>query len=394
MTLCMVVGTIMSFALGVVFPFLREDYGLSPQVLGLLNMALFSVAAVASPLVGRAVDRWGGRRLAATGLLLASTGFLVAGLGPGVLWLALGVCLAGTAIAVGNPATNQLIGLYAPTGARGVVLGLKQSGVQLAAVVAGAVIPLLATVAGWRAALASCALLGPLVLVVLLTVVPGRGRSHGVDRGPSKAPPPDDAPARGSRAESRWLMAYAVLMGAGVSSTAVFLPVYAFDRVTADVQIAGATAAVLGGVGVVSRIFWGRVGETVRQPRPLLAVLAAVSVGGQLLVAGADRGSAALLWSGVVVLGASASAWNSVGMLIVLRAFPMRLAGSVSGRVQSAFYVGFIVSPLLFGWLLERTGSYVLGWVVMAGLYGLAVGVAWRWYRWDVRRLTPVASGD
>ena len=49
-----------------------------------------------------------------------------------------------------NPATNKMIAHEVPPGRRGLITGIKQSGVQAGAFVAGVAFPAAAVAVGWR----------------------------------------------------------------------------------------------------------------------------------------------------------------------------------------------------------------------------------------------------
>ena len=78
---------------------------------------------------------------------------MVAGFGGHYAGLVAGSALFGIAIAFGNPATNQLAARSVRAGQHGIVTGIKQSGVQVGAFLAGFVLPRAAETTGWRPAL-------------------------------------------------------------------------------------------------------------------------------------------------------------------------------------------------------------------------------------------------
>lgn len=67
--------------------------------------------------------------------------------------------LGGLPNGAGNPATNKLIMRYTAPAARGVTIGVKQSGVQLGFLLAGGLLPPLSVAVGWRAAVAVAAVI-------------------------------------------------------------------------------------------------------------------------------------------------------------------------------------------------------------------------------------------
>lgn len=83
------------------------------------------------------------------------------------------------------------------------------------------------------------------------------------------------------------------------------------------------------------------------------------------------RSSAWLVWPGALLFGATAVAWNSVGMLAVLAAVDPAEAGRASGIVLFGFYSGFVPGLLLFGATVDAVG-YGAAWVLVLAVLGAA----------------------
>jgi cyanate permease len=47
--------------------------------------------------------------------------------------------------------------------------------------------------------------------------------------------------------------------------------------------------------------------------------------------------------------------------------------------VLFGFYIGFVGTPLIFGWLVDTLGDYPVAWLVVAGLFGLAAVTVGAW---------------
>lgn len=364
-TLAMSASTFAMFALGTLAPFITDDLGLSRSELGSLTAVMFVVGALGSPVAGRAVDAFGGRPVVIALAAAAGTGFVMAGVAPAYGVLVAAVAVAGIAVACGNPSTNKLVAAKAPPGRRGLVMGVKQSGVQLGGVVAGVALPAIAAAAGWRAAMLASAIVPAAALVAAKILVPP-------DR-PGPAPPP--ASARGLRRALGWLAGYAFLMGMSVAVIGAYLTLYAHEELGYTEAAAGLVAALMGAVGFGARILWGRLSDAFRTTTTLLAALAATSVASQLVL-WAAAGTPWLVWLGAAGTGASSGAWNGVGMVAIVSALDERDAGRGSGLVLLAFYGGYVVSPVLFGLSLDHTGSYDLGWAAVTASYAGAAAIA------------------
>lgn len=377
--MAMATATFPGYAFGVLGPQLVAEFGLSRVQLGMLTTCYFLVGGALSLVAGRAVDRFGGRRVMNVSLVVVAVmvlGMANATAYPVLLALA---ALAGIAIAASNPSTNKLVAINLPPGRRGLTMGIKQAGVQVGAFLTGALLAPLAVVLGWRVALGWSALIPLLAVLAAMLVIPGP-RSRPVD---TRGTWVDGGPGEGERlpAAVRWLAVYAFLMGSGVATVNAYLPLYLVETGVASTAVAGAVVALIGFTGIVSRVIWGWGSERLRGfsgPLMVLSFGAVVAIGMILAVQVAGLGAA---WLAALVFGATAVTWNAVGMLAVLAASGQRLAGFASGVVLTGFYIGFVGSPVLFGTLVDRLGGYTLAWTLVAAVFGAATLVVVAWQR-------------
>jgi MFS family permease len=367
----MAAGTVTQFAVGVLAPFLTEDLDLTRTQLGSLLTVFFAVGAAGSLLAGRLVDRFGGRATVIAIFWLSAAG--LAGMAASVNYplLLLAIAVAGFGTALINPGTNQLIAIHLPRGRQGVVLGIKQSGVQVGATLVGALLPVAAVAFGWRGA----------VLVTAVVLLSGIAATLIVVPRPERPTLPAAATSRAPLGGFvGWMAAYAFLMGAGVAAVLAFVVLYAVEMLDFSRSRAGMVAALVGGVSVVARIWWGRATELMATSTAPLFVVAALSVVGQALIWAAQGAGEWVIWLGAVVFGATAASWNAVGMLAIVRELEPAATGRATGVVQSMFYVGLLICPILFGWSVDVTDRYDVGWAGVTGVFGLATLLAGAWH--------------
>lgn len=372
LALMMGTGTYASYAFGVLAPDLRAEFGLSRFELGLLTTVFFLVGGSLSLVAGLATDRFGARRVMYVAFGASGAALVSMGLAP-VYGVLLGAAaLAGIGLASGNPVTNKLVAVNVAPGGRGLIMGGKQSGVQVGAFLAGAALAPAAVAFGWRAAIAWSALL-PLIGILLATAVVPPDRSAAVTT---------PADRRGSLPHGVfWLAGYAFLMGSGVATINAYLPLYLVERVDATPQLAGSVAATIGLVGIFSRIAWGWASERMRHYGLPLVALGIGSVLAVLLVLAVDRVGLWLAWPAAALFGASAVTWNSVGMLAVITTSGVAMAGRASGIVVFGFYIGFVASPMLFGRLVDSGAGYSTAWTLVALTFAATLVVIGAWRR-------------
>ncbi|MGP4111570.1 MFS transporter [Streptomyces sp. 4N509B] len=361
----MVSASLMQFALGALAPFLQEEFGLDHTGLGLVVACYYLAASGLSPVMGRltgAVGGWRGMLVAAS---LGAAGTAVTAAATTLAGLLVGIVLAGAAAATANPATNlSIVGMRPPHAA---LVGVKQAGVQAAAFLAGATLPAVALGASWRVALVCCTAWCVLSLPLLAWSGGRLGRGGG--------PPRGDAPAgrRATRGPLVRLGCFAALMGAGAAGLNTFLVVYAHEEIGVDVRVAGAQFALVGLVAMGSRVAWPLLAD--RSPRPahrgmvllrLCAAGAAVAVGLVLL---AKVAGPAALWGAAAFAGLSSASWNGLAMLVVMHLSGPVAVARASARVQGAFFLGLMLSPLVFGALADRFGGHAYGWLWCAACF-------------------------
>jgi predicted MFS family arabinose efflux permease len=381
LALAMGMASVVAFVIGTLAPFLIDDLGLSRASLGLLSTGMIAVAAVLSPGAGWLVDRLGGRPMLLLIFAVTAAGLTGMALAPTFAWLLAGAAVAGIAAAIGNPATNQLVSLHVPRGVQGTVIGVKQSGVQAATLLSGLLLPSLATALGWRPAMALAALPSALGLAATFLLVPAEPVTPGVPEpvAPIPAAGAADRPAAGAAPGVARLTVYGALMGFAVSAVGAYAVLYAVERLGLSAAAGGLAVALLGLAGIASRIAWA---HRIDQGTPASGALVAMAVGGAAavgLIWLAEPVGAWLLPAGAVAFGATATAWNAVGNLVLVRELPGSVAGRMAGIPQSGFYVGFAAGPACFGALVDATASYGAGWSLVMVALAMAGGLLTVW---------------
>jgi predicted MFS family arabinose efflux permease len=353
------VGFLPWFAISALGPFLIADLEASAALPGRLIGLMFVVGVVGCLLAGGIVRRLG--PALALWLTILAGGLALAGmaLAPNVLVLSLAVATAGGALALPMPATAALVAMRVPEARRGSVIGVAQSGQQLGALSAGATLPVIAAVNGWRWSLAGAA-----VGALLITAAFWRRAS------PER---PLVRPTVAYRTP-RWLMAYALLMSSWTVSAVAFLPVFGSEAHGMSGTVAGRLVTVIGAVAIIGKILWGRVAGRASRPTFPPIMLSLVAASGLTLASLAGHLGVWAVWASAAVVGASSLAWPVVTLSLIARRVSSETAGAVSGRILAAGFTGSAVGPVLFGWLLETRG-FTTAWVVGIAVTSVALVV-------------------
>lgn len=366
--LAMSVAPMLQYGYGALAPFLIADMAISRAEVGLLTSALFTTAALGAPLFGGLVDRLGARAglhlLFATGALSA---LLLTG-ATGYPMLVASAVLAGAPMALANPSTNLLVRQRVPAGERGLLMGVKQSGVQIAGAVAGAALPAIAVLWGWRAA-------GPLVGGLALVGIALTTRIAGPAR--PRASGDETGAVAGVPVVVRWVALYAAFMGIGQAVLPGYLTLFGFEQAGLSPQAGGLALTVMGVMGAVGRIAWARHAERSPSLGLPLSIVSGVAALAVLAVASAPWTGPAALFAGAILFGASAPVWNVFAMLAVVRGIDEGAVGRATALIYTGFSLGFITGAPLFGLLVDRTGTYVPSWLATAASCLLATATAW-----------------
>jgi predicted MFS family arabinose efflux permease len=363
LAVAMAISTLTSTALGVLATFLLDAFQISRAQLGAVIAIGTMTGAMLSVPAGNVVDRIGARNAIIAVFAATGSAFLVFAAAPSYGIMIVGSVVAAAALGGNNPATNKVIAQHYPAGRRSFVTGLKQSGVQLALVASGTLLPATAEAIGWRHTLGLVGAIAMGLALLSRAAIPATP-----DRDTSS--PPSVAAAAGPTMGRLGL--YPFLLGFANASV-FFIPLFAQEILGSSAVRAGRTVAVLGGAAAVGRIAWARVAERRNSYSGVLRLLAFLGAFAYLVVVLSPQlGGWWQLVVGCVLIGASASSWNSVGMLAVIHQTGTEGAGRASGVVQLGFLLGLSVGTPVQGWTVDRTGAYTVLWTLSAAAATLA----------------------
>jgi predicted MFS family arabinose efflux permease len=348
---------------------LIDRFGIGRSQVGLLVTATALVGALASPLFGRVTDRIGAVAAIRSVLALGMVTLTSFALAPSYGFLVIAAIATGVPNGWSNPATNLLIVDNVPAGSRGIVTGVKQSGVQFGTLLGGMLLPVFATLWDWRSA----------VLMFLMMPVAGlagmMGRTDPIEHETQAEWAHMTIPM-----EVRWIAVYGTLSGMATSALFGFLPLFAEENQLWSAQAAGSLVAVVGLSGIAARILWPAASERRIGHGRTLRILAVMSTVTAVLLGLAALGvvKSWVLIPAAVLLGGGAIAWNAVGMLAVMDFSPPRMVGKGTGVVLLGFLLGLAFGAPLMGFSVDVLGTYVPGWLASAGLLTACAVIAGR----------------
>ncbi len=357
-------------SVGALLPEAQAALGMSALRAGILTslpVVSFGVVALLSNLIAR--------RLGLTRALTLATAAIAFGLLLRVAvvdstWLLATSLVVLSGIAVGNVLLPVAVRAWFPdrvgpmTGWYAIALSL---GTGLPAALA---VPLAAALGGWRPGLAIWAL--PATLAVLPWVLALRA-------GPTPDPSPDPAsqPAvvaprpiqRSTTPVHRRLQSWALAVFFGIQSLEAYVVMGWLPSILRDAGVGAERAGAMLGVAMIVggpvALLLPRVAGRTDDQRPFVVGLALLSAGGYagLLLAPAAR---PLMWT--VLLGLGLGAFPLALLLLGIRAATPTGTAALSSLTQGVGYLLAAMGPVTIGVLRDRTGSWTIPLLVLAGL--------------------------
>ena len=334
-------------------PFVRAEYGVSYTEIGLALAAFNVVSTVLQTPVGFLVDWLGARILLIAGLAIGAGAFTIAGLVDSFWVMVAMFALAGVGNTVYHPADYALLSHHVPPERIGQAFSIHTFAGMLGSAVAPASLLMMQSLWGWRGAFIGAGILGFAVAAVLLAV----RDDAAAPATPAPQPGPSDKAAGGWRLLmsapillNLVFFALLALMSGGMYNYSVVAlgALYGTPVTAANTALSGhlllASLGVLAGGVVATRTARHGLVATLS-----LAAIALITV----LIAYIDLGSLPLIAT-MTVTGFFYGLMMPSRDMIVREVTPPGSFGKVFGFVTTGFNIGGIVSPLIFGAIMDH----------------------------------------
>jgi FSR family fosmidomycin resistance protein-like MFS transporter len=336
------------------FPLLRDDFGVSYTQLGLLMGLFYAASGIGQTGSGFLVDHFGARRVLPCGMALLAGAMALAGIAPAYWALAAAAILSGLGNSVFHPADYSIFNASVSPPRLGRAYGVHGICGNLGWAVAPAVVVGLAGPLGWRGSLITVGALGMAAAVALST----QGATL-VDR--IEPITHRTAPSTGLGASVKLLLAPSILTAfaffaliatslIGIQTFSVSAMVKIFDA-PLGLATGALTAFLLGSaVGILAGGFLAD-----RTSRHDVVAGGGLVLGAALsLVIASATPSLAVLPALMALMGFCLGTITPSRDMLVRAATPPGASGKVYGFVYSGLDLGSCLTPLFFGWLLDR----------------------------------------
>lgn len=358
-------------------PAIGVSLEVSPSLIGIQISLLYFGAMLASLTGGGVNQRLGACRTTQVALGLLATGAALMAIGTLPLFVFSSV-LMGLGYGLTNPAASHLLVRFTNKNRRGLVFGIKQTGVPLGGMLAGAVAPALAVAYGWRVAVISVVIPAVLGLILL------QRRRHQWDGDRRRTTTWQAAPFADLmlvwRHQPLRLLAIASFF---FSASQLCLTVFTVTLLVEDIHLslvhAGVILAIVQVVGVIGRMLWGWIADAIGNGLIALLLVNSVSLSGSLLVTQMTQAWPIwLITAALCLFSFGALSWNGVYLSEVARAAPAGAVARISGGALFVTFAGVMVGPTVFTLMQPLIGSYTKTFFLVAAGTLIGMSLIWR----------------
>lgn len=355
-----------SIAVPVLAPVAARELAVSAGYIGIFVALVYLGGMLSSAASGDLIRRFGPIRISQYCLLCCAAGLAMLTLGalPALIASAL---LIGVGYGPITPASSHILAKTTPPHMLSLVFSLKQTGVPVGGALAGAVVPPLVLLGGWRSA--AVAVGGLCVLCALLAQT--IRRQHDADRERSRR-----VSARGALRSLALVATVPTVRRLAICSfffsglqlcLVTYLVTYLNGQLDYSLVQAGLMLSIVQGAGVFGRIGWGALADRSGRPGAVLGAIGlamAVAAGAMALASPAWARAAMIVLC--VAFGGTAIGWNGVFLAEVARQAPAGTTAEATGGALFFTFFGVLVAPPVFALIVESGGGYAAAFSIVA----------------------------
>jgi MFS family permease len=336
------------FVLPMLFPFLKAQLGVGYIELGLALTVFAVVSGLTQAPIGYLADHIGARKILLLGLTLGGFALIMLGLHLSYPWLIASAVLLGLANSAYHPADYAILSAHMDAARMGRAFSIHTFAGFLGGAVAPATVAGLAATVGGRGALIATGAVGP--LVALLLVMVGLPDASAADRGSDGARAPQQAIVTPALIVLTIFFMLLSLSNAGIGNFGVVALMSGYGVLFSTANIALTAFLGASAVGVLAG---GLLADHTQRHGQVAAACFAINAAIVLLIA-------TIALPPLPLTAAMAGAGFLGGVIapsrdmLVRNAAPAGAAGRAFGIVSTGFNIGGIISPLLFGWIMDQ----------------------------------------
>jgi MFS family permease len=335
------------FLLPMLFPFLKAQLGVGYIELGLAITVTGVVSALTQTPLGYIVDHLGARKILLLGLVIHGGAFILLAVHLTYAWLIGCAVLFGIANSVYHPANYAILSEHMDDARMGRAYAIHAFAGFLGGAMTPAIAAALTTTVGGIGALIVSGAMGPAIALLMIVIgVPDAGAKHTQDR--TKA-----AKANIMTPALITLTVFFMLLGlssAGISNFGLVALMNGYGESFSTANIALTAFLGASAIGVLSG---GFLADRTRRHGQVAAVCFVIEAAITLVIA-------TVTLAPVLLVAAMTAAGFLGGIIVpsrdmlVRNAAPAGAAGRAFGLVSTGFNFSWILSPILFGWIMDQ----------------------------------------
>jgi MFS family permease len=354
------------FVLPMLFSFLKEQLGVGYIELGFALTVFAVVSGLTQAPMGYLGDRIGARKILLMGLTLGGFALIMLGLHLSYSWLIASAVLLGLANSVYHPADYAILSAHMDEARMGRAFSIHTFAGFLGGAVAPAIVAALVTMTGGYGALIVAGAVGPFVALLLLVIgIPDASAADRATDGVKASQQSVVTPA------IILLTAFFMLLSlstAGIGNFGVVALISGYGTTFSTANIALTALLGCSAIGVLAGGFLAD--RTERHGR-FAAACFALNAAIVLVIATFTLPPAQLI-AAMAMAGFLGGVIAPSRDMLVRDAAPPGAAGRAFGIVSTGFNIGGIISPLLFGWIMDQDMPH---WVFGASAVFMALTV-------------------
>ena len=347
------------FVLPMLFPFLKEQLGVGYIELGFALTVFAVTSGLTQAPIGYLADHIGARKVLLMGLTLGGLALIMLGLHLSYPFLIASAVLLGLANSVYHPADYAILSAHMDEARMGRAFSIHTFAGFLGGAVAPAIVAALVATTGGFGALIVAGAVGPLVALLLLIV--GIPDASAADRHVDGAPAPQQNIITPTLMVLTIFFMLLSLSSAGIGNFGVVALMTGYGASFSSANIALTAFLGFSAIGVLAG---GFLADRTRRHGQVAAACFAINAAIVLIIATATL-PALLLMTAMATAGFLGGVIAPSRDMLVRSAVPAGAAGRAFGIVSTGFNLGGIVSPLLFGWIMDQNRPH---WVFGASV--------------------------
>jgi MFS family permease len=336
------------FVLPMLFPFLKDRLGVGYIDLGFALTVFAVVSGLTQAPIGYLADHIGARKVLLMGLTLGGVALIMLGLHLSYPWLIASSVLLGLANSVYHPADYAILSAHMDEARMGRAFSIHTFAGFLGGAVAPAVVAALVAMIGGLGALIVTGAVGPVVALGLAAA--GIPDASAADRRVDGARAPRQSILTPALIVLTIFFTLLSLSNAGIGNFGVVALMSGYGASFSTANIALTAFLGFSAVGVLAG---GFLADHTQRHGQVAAACFAINAAIVFVIATINLPS-------LLLTAAMASAGFLGGVIapsrdmLVRNAAPAGAAGRAFGIVSTGFNVGGIISPLLFGWIMDQ----------------------------------------